>query len=204
MLEPEWSTNPQAIFRNADTCMSIAIGAAIQLLLSVYNTKRTQKTSGAFSRSWFAFAVDVIKQTTDFHAVEVDLNTRLFPKERTALFAMLSKAAVSARHYPPPRFFKDMAFALRLWLQVLMQAGVDLDTYGKREREWFINNDRYHYFAPYGKHRFFFGYYLANFKFGPKPEDWELYWAERTDVFAGDFWKLTEEPQLHIPGAWVD
>ncbi|RYP07837.1 hypothetical protein DL765_008990 [Monosporascus sp. GIB2] len=40
------------------------------------------------------------------------------------------------------------------------------------------------------------------YKYGPEPEDWDVYWSEPTDEFAGDFWELVENPPLQVPGAW--
>ncbi|RYP89920.1 hypothetical protein DL770_003941 [Monosporascus sp. CRB-9-2] len=43
---------------------------------------------------------------------------------------------------------------------------------------------------------------LMGYKYGPEPEDWDVYWSEPTDEFAGDFWELVENPPLQVPGAW--
>lgn len=46
--------------------------------------------------------------------------------------------------------------------------------------------------------------YLIGFKYGPEPEDWDIYWDEPTDMFAGEFWELIENPPPQIPGAWEE
>ncbi|KAK8065197.1 hypothetical protein PG997_011944 [Apiospora hydei] len=39
---------------------------------------------------------------------------------------------------------------------------------------------------------------------GAEPKDWEIWFKEPTDEFAGEFWQLVDPAPLFIPGAWVD
>ncbi|KAK6948976.1 hypothetical protein Daesc_009048 [Daldinia eschscholtzii] len=93
------------------------------------------------------------------------------------------------------------------WLKALALAGVDLEAYGRREYAILLDDYSLRYIVAYS-HSYSgilrLKIYLIRFKFGPKPEDWEFYFNEPTDEFAGDFWKLVEDPPLRIPGAWVE
>ncbi|OTA68466.1 hypothetical protein K449DRAFT_145961 [Hypoxylon sp. EC38] len=196
MLEPEWSTNPEAIFRNAGT--SMLKGAAVQLSRSVCDRKSTLPNTD----SMFTFAVDIIKQTTNIRAAGSEMN---FSKEDTVLLPVLYSSLRYSNLEDP---LKATPSALRVWLEALEQAGVDLNTYGRREHEIFTNNDSYHYFGLPWIIEYYYSfpvnYYLVDFSYGPEPDDWKLYWSEPTDELAGDFWELIENPPLHIPGSWVD
>ncbi|KAF5870908.1 uncharacterized protein Bfra_009463 [Botrytis fragariae] len=97
--------------------------------------------------------------------------------------------------------------SFKMWLGFLIDLGVDLNTYGKVES------------SIYHKRRLtrdldapqtWLLVHVLGFKYGPRIEDWELLFYERTDEYAGDFWKLIENPlqaalaNLSIPGEWVD
>ncbi|KAI0202284.1 hypothetical protein F4808DRAFT_458886 [Astrocystis sublimbata] len=104
--------------------------------------------------------------------------------------------------------------ALQQWLVILHRAGVDLTQYGLRENELLrdeenpmVRDVKRIYFAStifteevtwIGESR------LYGFKVGPMPADWECYWSEPTDEFAGEFWDMVEDPTRDMPGAWCE
>ncbi|RYC63520.1 hypothetical protein CHU98_g2657, partial [Xylaria longipes] len=45
---------------------------------------------------------------------------------------------------------------------------------------------------------------LIGFTYGPNPEDWAIYLSEPTDLFAGEFFGMINNPQRNIPGYWGD
>ncbi|KAF7534521.1 hypothetical protein G7054_g6189 [Neopestalotiopsis clavispora] len=108
---------------------------------------------------------------------------------------------------------------LRLWLNILRNAGVDLKEYGKKEAGLFISQSvsekpvtmydvtfgdrlsRIHGGDAWGAK---FEVNLIGFQYGAEVDDWKLWWSEPSDVFAGDFWKLVESPYQPVPGAWVE
>ncbi|KAF3069745.1 hypothetical protein GL218_07876 [Daldinia childiae] len=87
---------------------------------------------------------------------------------------------------------------VRVWLEALEQAGIDLEAYGRREHEIFVERKYEFYTAYYREMR------PIGFKFGPKPEDWEFYFYEPIDDYFSEFWKLIEDPPIRVPGSWVD
>jgi hypothetical protein len=109
-----------------------------------------------------------------------------------------------------PRSLRRM---LKVWLNILQSAGVDLTAYGAEESR----KAQTHYFVehplppaqPWERDRWIFGdeLYYFTFSYGPMPDDWtvELDMAEQC---AGDFWRmqdLSDESELQaIPGSWVD
>jgi hypothetical protein len=110
---------------------------------------------------------------------------------------------------------RSLRSALKVWLNILRRAGVDLDAYGaeesrKAQARCFIEGPP----PPaqsgdWHRNHWLFGddIYYFTFSYGPMPDDWtvELDMAEQC---AGDFWRmqdLSDESELQaIPGSWVD
>jgi len=110
---------------------------------------------------------------------------------------------------------------LRQWLRIIKGSGEDLDEYGSIEnnilhdpdlcigrsvslvqpssRDQDRDSDVYPYFLGHRQ-----VWYIIGFKFGPHIQDWEIWWNEPTDEFAGEFWKLVEDPPCHVPGQWYE
>ncbi|KAI1209621.1 uncharacterized protein F4807DRAFT_460370 [Annulohypoxylon truncatum] len=198
ILEPEWSTNPQAIYSNTPNPLIRSIAF-----------KMGEGHFDRHAQDWFTFAIDVVRLTPDLHTTYLHedpflYNVFLVPGNTALMSLATGLFWYIARRVPWCYFPAEFAEVLISWLEVLKRAGIDLDVYGYREHEIFVKNDQHFfdlrsYFQPS-----FSAFYLVDFKFGPEPEDWEFYWAEPTDEFAGDFWDLIENPPLHIPGSWVD
>ncbi|KAK7955656.1 uncharacterized protein PG986_004878 [Apiospora aurea] len=108
---------------------------------------------------------------------------------------------------------KSVNTGLQEWIAMLIEAGVDVEEYGRRE--WDILKDtnpksyisftagprwRKDHELPFKANEL----YLYGFKYGPNVEDWDILCNEPTDRFAGEFWDLVEDRPLDIPGAWYD
>jgi hypothetical protein len=94
---------------------------------------------------------------------------------------------------------------------MLKQIGVNLCEYGQRENQLLhdhhLQTMRYfvwHIKLYYSERRPNGIWRLLGFKFGPDVEDWDIWWNEPTDEFAGDFWALVEDPPVHVPGEWIE
>ncbi|KAF5511598.1 hypothetical protein CGCS363_v003594 [Colletotrichum siamense] len=90
------------------------------------------------------------------------------------------------------------------WLEDAQASGIDLAEYGRRQLD--IHNSGYESFdrrSNLGMIRSG-GPRLISFMFGPRPQDWKLIWDPDVEEFAGDFWDFTENPPLHIPGAYPE
>ncbi|KAF6842850.1 hypothetical protein CMUS01_02652 [Colletotrichum musicola] len=103
--------------------------------------------------------------------------------------------------------------ALRRWLEVVQDSGIDLEEYGKHESdclytnhvlrrvrwniwEWDFERER-----PYDSRS---GPRLERIVFGPKPEDWKFVWDPAIEEYVEEFWDMVETPPLQVPGAWVE
>ncbi|KAH8590159.1 hypothetical protein B0O99DRAFT_691812 [Bisporella sp. PMI_857] len=115
------------------------------------------------------------------------------------------------------RLIRSLKLRLRLWLEDLHACGVDLQKYGHAEKEKFTAN------GLFGNR--WFGNRLSiesqrdpnwvmacsnvkvkliDFDVGLRPEDWVFHWDMDAERYAHQFWGLIENPQIQIPGSWVD
>ncbi|KAH8887900.1 hypothetical protein GQ53DRAFT_272027 [Thozetella sp. PMI_491] len=186
--------------------------------------------STAQVENWLAFARDVVVNTdaASLHPIarncdfakggNYSSNTK--PNcTHTPFIHLLLRFHVIHHRFTRAQRERQAQVLLRQWLQILKEGGVDLDKYGRRENailhdvkrstaRWVVVFQSvarpYNRFSMsyIGGHRQF--WYLIGFTFGPNMEDWIIWWNEPTDEFAGDFWKLVENPPQRVPGEWYD
>ncbi|KAK2742285.1 hypothetical protein FQN55_007954 [Onygenales sp. PD_40] len=106
---------------------------------------------------------------------------------------------------------------IRILSQALYIAGVDLLQFGLREARLFtrglVDQELRTRVARLSPDRGFSEFHfqiitirLIAFSYGPKPEDWRCWFSNFRDEWAGEFWDMVDstEPELPIPGSWVD
>jgi hypothetical protein len=98
----------------------------------------------------------------------------------------------------------QLEYTLYCWLADLAAAGVDLEKYGAtessiRQRRTLADST--------------FRFRLVGFSYGSLVTDWQFWFSNPTDIFAGDFWAMIEtlqdddlgpQPTLDIPGSWSE
>lgn len=104
--------------------------------------------------------------------------------------------------------------AVRLWLDILQECGVDLLEYGRQEKqrlenqengcEFTIFRDVWHGGSYLDILNGEFEVRLIGFEYGREPGHWKLWWSEPTDSLVGNFWKDMEPEPLCIPGSWYE
>ncbi|TGO48427.1 hypothetical protein BCON_0240g00060 [Botryotinia convoluta] len=94
------------------------------------------------------------------------------------------------------------------WAKILQASGIDLEQYGNKKRSIFQRVDTWNFG---GSEKSVITYELGlsslvGFNYDSCVEDWNFWFSEPTDQFAGDFWSLIEDPPLmnFVPGAWID
>jgi hypothetical protein len=108
---------------------------------------------------------------------------------------------------------KDLRRMLKVWLNILQCAGVDLIIYGAEEKRileahCFIENPPIPA-APCDWGSFVFGDEVSNFTFsyGPLPDDWTVQF-DMVEEYASDFRRmieLSDETELRaVPGGWIE
>lgn len=112
---------------------------------------------------------------------------------------------------------------LYCWLADLAAAGVDLEKYGATESsirqpgtEFTQCDCEFHRVMNWYSEEyctFAFGFRLVGFSYGSLVTDWQFWFSNPTDIFAGDFWTMIEtiqdddlgpKPTLDIPGSWSE
>jgi hypothetical protein len=95
--------------------------------------------------------------------------------------------------------------AMRIWLEILQAAGVDLVNYGKEEHGWFCKNQCIgtNYDDVYQKPRL----RLISFSYGPIPDDWRFRLVFSEEYYGyyrifREFWSMVDHPERATPGAW--
>ncbi|KAI2620421.1 hypothetical protein GGR54DRAFT_601038 [Hypoxylon sp. NC1633] len=206
LLQPEWSINPQTV---CTSCPMICL-AASRLSWIITGSKqlrgryfRLPRPTDYDIESWFHFAVEIIKYTPNVHAVS-DLGDA-GRRPITAFYWILDFHFWDFFEHSKLRYLAEALIVVSIrWLEALEEAGVDLVAYGCREHELLLDPHGHQGLGRLCGPSMDFQIYLIGFKYGSKPTDWEIYWEEPTDRFAGEFWALIENPPLRIPGSWVD
>lgn len=101
---------------------------------------------------------------------------------------------------------------MRCYVMGLKEGGIDLVSYGRKERELhsqqFVDKTfRYQFWPTKMKGLGCTScatWDLIGFTYGPSPDDWRIWESQPTDIFAGEFWHMIENPWGRVPGAWVD
>lgn len=105
----------------------------------------------------------------------------------------------------------SLLIPVRLWLEQLRSAGVDLEEYGRKEHNLHIEKPElvarecFYVWHKKGKSRLTRCCTicrLISFTYGPSPDDWRFWMMEWMDDSFRDFWEMVDHPERAIPGAW--
>ncbi|KAK2754504.1 hypothetical protein FQN54_006905 [Arachnomyces sp. PD_36] len=99
---------------------------------------------------------------------------------------------------------------IRILTRALHAAGVDLLQFGAEEASLFtkglVEQDIECLVKYDNEYITLLIVRLIGFSYGPNPDDWYCWFSTFRDEYAGEFWNMVEngEPQLPVPGAWID
>ena len=135
---------------------------------------------------WYDIVLQAARAGADFNALD--------DWQRTPFTTLLSDRPVG-----DTSLMDRLARAVRMWLNCLAYAGVDLEDYGVAEQKHKRQMDI----------RWVFGcrperWTILGFNHGPNPSDWRLWWRYPGDLLAGMLWSLVEDPELIVPGSWIE
>ena len=209
ILEPEWTTDMVSLLREFKAIRGFRL-----VEYCVYTAPKNYAilpTMGhKLASGWFALATEIM--TTEIMTTMRDASKI----QQAKIYLMLQ---MFSRKYDAPSPWRNHALhLLRMWISSLKHAGADLLKYGRRENQLLLQHDldsrdsmRCLWFREIENgrraHRAWLlriPVYILGYKYGPEPEDWDIYWNEPSDAYAGDFWNLIENPPLRIPGSWED
>lgn len=83
--------------------------------------------------------------------------------------------------------------ALRAWAAFLSSAGFDIVAYGELEAATASQLNYWHTATR-----------IQGMAYSACPQQWHFWYEQQGDHFAGMFWRLVEQPELNMPGSWVD
>jgi hypothetical protein len=164
-------------------------------------------------QKWRMLSQDIIRTTAFLHCQTeppgpyIDDLTGAYFLPGTPLLSVIGG---SIHGFRSPRTFSEWRRyterALRYWTEDLEACGIDLNIYGETERRLFIESRRLRPLCHEpNMHSFRWEKWgLENFKYGPKPRDWQFSWDLGIEALHGEFWDMVEDSPLYIIGAWVD
>ncbi|KAI0481799.1 hypothetical protein F4859DRAFT_529542 [Xylaria cf. heliscus] len=216
MMQPGWPTDTRNTFeRKAMATAQPLMIAAATLGGSICPYPCRKCRSHSFDwETWAASTKKALKYTPDVHVTQSLWICGPENKRLTAFTRLLFHSLNYTTHRRTEQWWaRHFMGELRIWLRTLKEEGFDLVRYGRRELEMLYGGEIYRDFdvavsyprrqnEPYLYYRTPFR--LIGFTYGPNPEDWVIYLSEPTDLFAGEFWGMISNPQLNIPGSWVD
>lgn len=209
--------------------MSGAISSLSPYLQALSSTPKFQpQLSTAEVENWLSFARDVVLNTDGASLHHLARNNDFtkgprcggLPKPgnpHTPFIHLLLRFHIFHQRFSRAQRERQVRLLLRQWLQILKDGGVNLSKYGRMENV-ILHDERLStargvsVCQPTARAYSRFGtsyskghaqvWYLIGFEFGPNLEDWNIWWNEPTDKFAGDFWNLIENPPQRVPGEW--
>jgi hypothetical protein len=159
---------------------------------------------------------ELIRLKSDIHQV---MGSFITCTTATILFSVLMdyEGPKVARAETTTNKAKDATnhIAIRIWLEILLEAGVDLVEYGKKEHDWFCktqcieaNRERYsesHYYQYSWEVKS--ELHLISFSYGPRPDDWIFRFVSSEEYYGyyrifREFWDMVDHPERATPGAW--
>lgn len=190
----------------------VIVVVALTIMNCPYSCQRCA-FRGLGKTTWLLWVEKALKQTPDLHATHWDWvfgpDTRRVTAFTRMLVAMLHNVMHSRTDGWWERYFHG---SIRDWLKTLKERGVDLTEYGHRELEILHSEEKNRdWYAPAmlprnpdQEYRYYNAVFrLVGFQYGPDPDDWRVYLGEATDMFAGEFWEMVENPLPTIPGSWA-
>lgn len=217
-------TQPTLDFRACDSFgKTIFHGLAVKIATSAEGQNLTD---------WHRLTCDILTHVTDIKVL-TQVSVPSFPwgfycvSQGTALMSLIFESIYLGPQRcrqgqkRPSDFTAFSERSVMAWLEDLYKSGIDLAEYGSNEKccqlsdnmdnPFFFPSVFLHQFGRYELHedyRLVCSLRLIGFQYGRFPTDWKFWWAEPSDEFAGDFWRLVElestRAVISMPGAWFD
>ena len=166
----------------------------------------------------YEFVKDIMRMSTDLHPLEPGSDYKygyelpaidITPLLRLILWYMSEEARC---YLTLPKRSNKM---IHKWIELLVEAGVDIEVHGEREYELlqditpgsYIHFNAQRTILESSDVKFPLDgceLRLYGFNYGPNVEDWTILCNDPTDQFAGEFWDLVEDRPLDMPGVWFD
>jgi len=153
---------------------------------------------------WRLLTRELVTIGADIHAVSIARRWPTNGVPQTPFISLFEGLDWLSWNGSTPQIFQLVA---TIWLEDLVASGVDLVEYGRKEREtWDLSSisKDVPFFFDWGLDSNPEIWHIVNFDFGAAPSDWHIWWSEPTDVLAGEFWAMIENPEEMMPGSWIE
>lgn len=185
--------------------------------------------SRLFTDYWSILVTDVARASLPEHLHSIERVTPWddygVPSwEGTPLVSLVGGVLCHISEFDKTEWNHVIQEVLKMWLECLADAGVDLDQYGKKEsRAWesackgafdgvwrsstcmrmdqrtlTTNPLKSKDNKPWIPMRF------TALSYGARPEDWRIWWAPDVEAWAGEFWETALQPMSRMPGEWIE
>lgn len=145
-----------------------------------------------------SLAREVIGNGSPLHFLDIGARTPLF------LLLLCEEMYYDKKRLTEEQRLRIRRLLLYTWLSDLQVSGVDLQQYGEEEQRYGLVPNMNIFFCVWKSRP-----HLISFSYGPRVEDWKLWFSEPTDRYAGQFWRMIEtlqeeDDQFAMPGAWME
>lgn len=94
--------------------------------------------------------------------------------------------------------------ALKIWLTDLQTHGLDLEDFGRIEKQLTDDQDIKKNYECDFANEYMASRRLISLFYGPSPDAWHLWWSEFSDDYFEGFWDLVERQMEVMAGAWPE
>jgi len=154
---------------------------------------------GLTNPEWRAIIREAISGGSDIHAIR----QRPFASPRSVFLELFGGQIIWRWRPTAAKQTNALTDITQLYLADLNDSGVDLEQFGRREKQM------WHEDMVSKEFKIWCGDYLSEvtivgFTYGKTPADFKLWISEVSDQFAGEFWHMIENPCERMPGAWIE
>lgn len=135
--------------------------------------------------------------------IDTELDDSNKVERQTSVVSEMKELAY--RRWREPSLPQDLQAVVKNWLADLRKSDMSLH-YEVVESSKQLSGDEVekNSYCWHSTERKSISIYLINFNFSGSPKEWKFRWSQTTDMFAGEFWFMTENPQPEMPGSWLE
>lgn len=200
---------PEPVVR---TALHLACTGLVTELLTPDGQRRREVPSEA---GYQRVVGEVLKQSPQFATLAFGPEFMVLPVTPFAFFLCFVFNRIAG--LAPEALEELVQSAVSLWTTCLQSNGINLLSYGRRERELYARGTGGRYPQQGSSPSSFWlsrnencdisniwCFRIFGITYGELPEQWRVWWALEDEGYAEDFWDSVKNPAGNIPGSWVE